>query len=110
MPAATPIDINTITRAGTPEATPAACDATNGNTVANSGAVWLELQNTGGSSATVDLSFANDVDGVEVTKTLTLAASAHGNYGPWPVSLYGSSLAFKASAVSVKVAAWQLGS
>jgi hypothetical protein len=107
--AATPVVLNTIVRAGTPAApTLAACDNVNGNTVPNSGAVWLELSNTGGSSGTVQVAFANGLDGQAETRTITLAAAAHDHFGPWPVALYGSVLKFTASAATVKVAAWQL--
>jgi hypothetical protein len=109
MPAVV-VPVHTITRAGTALATPAACDSVNGNVItANSGMVFLELQNTDTAGHTVDVSFVGVLDGqVLGGRTIELAASAHGFYGGWPVNTYGSTVNFKADNALVKAAAYQV--
>lgn len=106
--AATPVPVGTVTRAGLPRATPAACDNVNGNVIPNNGAITVRLQNTGGSSATVVFKLVNSPDGQAVTRTITLAAADDKDFGGFPTGLYGEELTFTASAATVKVAATQL--
>ncbi|WP_027947205.1 hypothetical protein [Amycolatopsis taiwanensis] len=107
--AATAITPATISRSGTAYQTLAACDATNGNTVPNSGQVFLELSNTDTASHTVTVAIPGVVDGVASPgKVISLSASAHGLYGPFPLAIYGPNLAFTADSNLVKVAAYQL--
>jgi hypothetical protein len=107
--AATAITAGTISRTGTAYQALAACDATNGNAVTNSGQVFLELSNTDTSAHTVTAAIPGMVDGVASPgRQISLAASAHGLYGPFPLAVYGPTLTFTADSNLVKVAAYQL--
>jgi hypothetical protein len=108
---ATAITVNTITRAGSAPVTEAAGDNTNGNSFPNNGATWLECTNGGGSAATVTVAYPAKVDGQTVpAKSYSLAASAKARIGPFPPAIYGNTVVVTASASSVTIAAYQLGS
>jgi hypothetical protein len=108
---ATPINVNTITRAGSAPVTEAAGDNTNGNSFPNNGATWLEVTNGGGSAATITVSYPNKVDGQTVpVKSFSLAAAAKSRIGPFPPAIYGNTVTVTPSAATVTVAAYQLGS
>lgn len=109
--AATPLTVRTITeQSGLVPAAETAADNTNGNTVTNSANTWLEMTNSGGSSATVTIAYVQQVDGQTVPpRTYTLAAAAKLRAGSFPVSLFGTTLVIQASAATVTLAAYQLG-
>lgn len=83
--------------------TPVACDATNGNSVANGGNLILELNNTGASPYTVTISANPTGDGQAVTPIVyTLAAAETRLVGGWPPNFYNNPLVFTANNVAVK--------
>jgi hypothetical protein len=109
--AATPIVVNTISRAGAAPVAEAAGDNTNGNSFPNNGATWIEATNGGGSAATLTVAYANKVDGQTVpAKSFPLAASAKTRIGPFPAALFGNTVVVTPSAASVTLVAYQLGS
>lgn len=79
-----------------PAASFQACDATEGNSFANTGRQVLVLQ-TGAASRTVQFFDANGA----VVQTVTLAESKTFAFGPFDVYNYGSTLTFKASNAAV---------
>jgi hypothetical protein len=108
---ATPINVNTITRAGAAPVTEAAGDNTNGNSFPNNGATWLECTNGGGSAASITVAYPNKVDGQTVpVKSYALAAAAKSRIGPFPPAIFGNTVTVTPSAATVTVAAYQLGS
>lgn len=109
--AATPIAINTITRAGLTPVSEVAGDPTNGNSVANNGSVWLEVSNSAGSSGTVTVAIPGQVDGQTVpAKSYTIpATTGKKRLGPYPPSVYGDPLIITPSATTITIAAYQLG-
>lgn len=110
MPA-TPITVNTITRAGAAPVAEAAGDNTNGNSFANNGATWIEATNGGGSAATITVAYPGKVDGQTVpAKSYSLAAAAKARIGPFPPAVYGNTVTVTPSAASVTLVAYQLGS
>ena len=110
MPA-TAVAINTIARAGIAPVTEAVGDNANGNSVANNGAVWLEVTNGGGSAATVTVAYPNTVDGAAIpARSYSLAAATKRRIGPFPPAIYGDPLIVTPSAATVTIAAYQLGS
>lgn len=101
--------IQTISEAGTTPAVEAAGDTT-GNTFANSGKMWFEVTNTIATAATVTLSFPFLVKGQQVpAKSFALPATigAKLRVGPLDPAVYGSTVTFTPSAVTVTVAVWQ---
>jgi hypothetical protein len=99
----TPFKSSRVT--GKPNATPVAgpegfvaCDATEGNTVANTGR-QIVLLKTGAAGRTVDFKDGNG----NVVTTVTLAEKKVFAFGPFDVYNYGSTLNFKASNVAVEV-------
>jgi hypothetical protein len=109
--AATPLTVHTITEANPlGPVTEVAADATNGNSLQNGPAVWLEMTNGGGSSATVQVAYVQTVDGQTVPpRTYTLAATATLRAGSFDEQLFGRTLSLTASAATVTLAAYQLG-
>lgn len=66
-----------------------ACDATNGNVVDVGWRVFLYLENTGGSSATVTIAVPGTQDGLTIgPRAITLAAGAKRLVGPLAPNLY----------------------
>jgi hypothetical protein len=109
--AATPLTVHTITEANPlGPVTETAADATNGNSVQNGPAMWLEMTNGGGSAATVEVAYAQPVDGQTVPpRTYSLGASAQLRAGSFNEQLFGRTLSITASAATVTLAAYQLG-
>lgn len=109
---ATPLSVNTIGRGGITPVTEAAGDNTNGNSVPNNGSTWLEVSNSAGSSGTVTVAYANQVDGQVVpARSYTIpATTGKKRIGPFPVALFGATLIVTPSAATITIAAYQLGS
>lgn len=108
MPA-TAIAIRSITEAGYTPVAEVAGDNTNGNSVSNNGRVWLEATNSGGSAATLTVTFPFPIHGQTIpVKSYALAAAAKLRVGPFDPAVYGSTLTFTPSAATVTVAAYQL--
>lgn len=107
---ATPIALNTITRAGIVSATALACDVANGNVLnGNTGTCWIELTNTDAAPRTVNFTIPGAFDGVSHSpKPATIPAGATWRFGPWPSPTYGTGLTFQADSALVKYAAYQL--
>lgn len=107
--AATPLAIQSISENGmTPDAEVAG-DNTNGNSFANSGQVWLECTNGGGSSATLTVAFPGKVHGQTVTpKSYSIAAAGKRRIGPFSPAAFGSVVTVTPSAATLTLAAYQL--
>lgn len=103
---ATPITLTTINRTGIAQPTGVASDNVNHNSIANDGTVFLLLNNTGGSTATVTVAISETVDGITVpARSYSVAAAAITWAGPFPTSVYGRSLDVLPSASTVHIAA-----
>ncbi len=109
MPA-TPIQVNTINRGGLTPVTEAAGDTANGMSIANSGAVWLEVSNTAGTAGTVTVAYPGLVDGQTVpAKSYSIpATTGKKRIGPFPVALFGNTVTITPSAATITVSAYQL--
>jgi hypothetical protein len=84
-------DLGIISRAGLTD-TLAAIDPT-GNTFSSTGYEWIEVENGGGTSTTVSVAYANQVDGQTVPpKTNAVAAGAREKFGPFPTNLFGETV------------------
>jgi hypothetical protein len=109
--AATSIALNTITRSpGIASAVALACDVPNGNVLnGNTGGCWIELTNTDAAPRTVNFTIPGASDSVaHPAKPTTIPAGATWRFGPWPTTVYGTSLTFQADSALVKYAAYQL--
>lgn len=108
--ARTEIPIRTITTAGYTPAAQTAGDVANGNVVKNnSGRVWLEATNTGGSTYTLTVVTPGQVGGNEIAdKIYSLTAAAVLRIGPFSQATYGNDIEFNVQNASVTVAAYQL--
>jgi hypothetical protein len=103
--------IGVISRAGLADSL-AAIDAT-GNSFANTGYEWVEIENGGGTSTTVSAAYANQVDGQTVPpKTNSIAAGAREKFGPFPINLFGDSVAltYSGNTTDVTIGVFRLGS
>ncbi|ACU39445.1 hypothetical protein [Actinosynnema mirum] len=103
--AATAVTLNRLDhRTAAVKATPVACDAVNGNKVANSGSLRLEFTSSAG--GTVTISFPNAVDGQAVTPlTYTFTGAQTRIAAGWPPNIYGPELQFTASVNTITVLA-----
>jgi len=101
---------NAIDRVGTVAySAPTQALDTVSNQVANNGAMWLELKNSGASTYTVTFTLNGTIDGVASPgKVVSLAAGADKIVGPFPTSEYGTTLNFVAQNVAVLGKAYQL--
>lgn len=88
-----PVDITTGTVA----------DITNGNTTPNSDHLHLIIQNTAGSSDTVNVTRTETVDGATVAaRAITVAANKTVMVGPFSAQVFGALLQYKAGLVTTK--------
>lgn len=84
-----------------------AADTTNGNSVANGGNTLLVVNNTAGSSATVDLVTPGTVDDLPVgDRQFTVPANTIQLVRVGPPSVYGTTVRINSSATTVKLAAY----
>jgi hypothetical protein len=80
----------TISRTGAVD-TLAAINAADGNTWANTGEEWVEIDNGGGTTTTASVPYANTLDGQTVPpKTCAIAAGVRKKWGPFPVNWFGA--------------------
>ena len=77
--------------------TPVACDATNGNSVANDGNTHLFFTATAADSVVISF------PGVSHTQTVAIASGHLGHAGPFSQDEYGTTLNFKAGLVTTLV-------
>lgn len=96
-----------VTRKGVTAVTPTALDAVNGNTLANSGAMYFDVSNTDTASHTVTISIQQQVDGIAPTNPpVTLAAGATKRFANFPTNIYGSALQINTDSALVKIASY----
>lgn len=107
---ATAVPLTTITRTGAARTTPPAADVTNGNSVANDGATWLEVDNADTATHPLTVHFGRSIDGQVVTpRTYTIPASAVAyKVGPFSAGDYGQVMSVTADSVQLKIAAYRL--
>jgi hypothetical protein len=88
--------------------TPTACDAVNGNRIANSGHLAIEMTSSAGGTVTV--AFPNKVDGQTVPPlSYTLTGAQTKVAGGWPVSLYGTEVIVTGSVSTITLVATDAG-
>ena len=106
------VPVTQITRSGVAPATEVNGDATNNHSVANDGATWIEVRNSGSTVArTLSAHFLNTVDGVTVdAKTWSIPTSSTRRIGPFPTRLYGTSLLIDVDNAELKLTAYKLAS
>jgi hypothetical protein len=84
-----------------------AFDPTNGNSFSNGGSLVLEMTSSAG--GTVEVEFANTVDGQAVAPlTYTFTGAQTRIAGGWPVSRYGSNVTVTASVDTITYIAYQV--
>jgi hypothetical protein len=108
--AATPITPYAINRLGggldLSTVTPTATDATNGNSIANSGNMFLDVHNTDTVSRALTFTIIGATDGNPVTPlAVPIAASKTQRLGPFPTGIYGGTLNFTTASALLTVAA-----
>lgn len=88
-----------------------AADVSNGNQCTNDGATMLALLNADGAAThTLTVTVASGADGLaSPTRSYTLPISSSTQLaGPFPVTFYGTVLAFTADSTQVKIAPYSL--
>lgn len=86
-----------------------ACDNTNGNSATNGGSLTLEFTSSAGGTVTVSFPASAAVDGqAPASLSYTFTGAQTKLVGGWPVSLYGSTVNFLASASTITVIAYQV--
>jgi len=108
--AATAITVTTIDRTAITPPAEVAMDVANGNVLnGNSGAQWIEVTNTGGSTYTITASQVNLQDGVASPgKQWSIPAAGKRRIGPFPVNVYGTSVALAPQNVALTCMGYQL--
>lgn len=110
MPTPVAIPVTEITRAGVVPPAATTGDVTNGHTFVNDGQSYITIDNSSGSTGTVTIAIAQLVDGqAPASKTYTVPLSSTGYHiGPFPPSIYGSTVALTVSAATLTLRAWHL--
>jgi len=104
--ARTAIAVAVATTKGVKVATPVGADTTNGNYLANSGIETFIAKNTGGSPYNVTIGFSQTVDGQGITSYVrSIPAGEEWEFGPFPVTMYGTQVAVDAANVAVTLRA-----
>lgn len=86
-----------------------AADPVGFDTVANGGRTLLVVNNTAGTSATVDIVTPGKVDGLDVEdRQFTIPATTVQLVPLGPTSVYGTNVTVKASAATVQLAAYAI--
>lgn len=102
------ITVNQITRAGTTLASETTGDASNNHQCANNGGVFVLAHNTGAGARTVTFVIQKTVDSVTPTPVAhSLAAGATKLFGPFPTSIYGTTLQINVEHAEMKLAAYK---
>lgn len=99
----TGVDLSTIT--------PTPLDVPNGNSIINTGNMWIEIKNTNAASTarTVTIALSGSYDGQSVTpKTQSIAAGKTWIKGPWPPGIYGGQLLINGDHLELTVMAFKL--
>jgi hypothetical protein len=111
MPTPVVLAVTSTSRAGVATSAGSAGDATNGHSVVNDGSMWVEVDNSAGTSGTVTFAIPALTDGQAVApKSVTIPLTSTGmRIGPFPVSIYGQSLIMTESASTLTVHAYHLG-
>lgn len=112
MPA-TPLPVNTISRAGAaPVGETTATNVLGYQLATNNGvSTWVEITNTAAAALTVTVPFVRALDGVTVpAKSYSIPASSGAKFriGPFPVELYGTNPTVLFSTITCSVAAYQI--
>lgn len=108
--AATPLTVQTSTETGTTLAAAVNGDNSNGNNWVNSGTQLLLLTNTAGSGATCTVAFGFQVRNQTIPPiTITVGANARVLAGPYPPSIYGTTVTITPSAATLKPEVIQAG-
>lgn len=103
------VPVTSITRAGVADTTPTTGDATNGHSVANTGDVWVEVENTGASSRTLTALIPGTVDGQAVaSKTWSLGAGVRRRIGPFPIKHYTTTLQLDVTHAELELSAYRV--
>jgi hypothetical protein len=104
------IPVTTITRAATAAPAEVVGDSVNDHSVANDGKMWLTIRNNGSTvTRTATALFAQGVDGeAPGGKPMPVPLSATRHFGPFPVSLYGSTLNVDADNAELRFLAYRL--
>lgn len=111
MTARTPLTLHTYDRfvgLDLSTVTPDVADVTNGNSVPNSGHMFLDIHNTnsGSTAHIVSFSLSGGVDGQPITpKPISIAATKTIRLGPWPSDIYGGLLKLNGAHVELTFAA-----
>jgi len=96
-----------VTRKGVTAVTPTALDAVNGNTLANSGAMYFDVTNTDASSHTLTINITGQLDGISPTNPpITIAAGVTKRFSNFPPSIYGSVMQLNTDSALVKIASY----
>jgi hypothetical protein len=96
---ATPLDLSTAIESSS--------DSTNGNSILNSGNLFLDLHNTDASPRTCAFTIVGGADGQPVTPlSVSVAATKTVRLGPFPTSLYGGTLNLLTSNNLLKILAF----
>lgn len=102
----TAIAVAVSTTKGVKVATPVGADVSNGNYLANSGIETVIAKNSGGSPYNLTIGFAQTVDGQGVTSYVkSIPAGEEWEFGPFPVTMYGTQVAIDAANVAVTLRA-----
>lgn len=103
------VPVTQITRDGIAPTAAVAGDPIENHSLPNDGTVWVEVANTGASSGTVSVHFANTVDGVTVDpKTWTVPAGESRRIGPFPTRYYGTTLLLDVTSADLGLTAYKV--
>lgn len=115
MTVPTPITVNRISRTGLDLSTvsPVAADVSNGNSVANSGRVFIAVHNTnaGSTAHIITATLTGGKDGQTITpKSISVAATKTEYLGPWPTDIYTGTLVVNGAHAELLISAFELPS
>lgn len=113
MTVPTPITIARISRTGLDlsTVTPVAADVANGNSVVNSGNMFIAVHNTnsGSTAHIVTATLTGGKDGQTITpKSISVAATKTEYLGPWPSDIYTGVLQIQGAHAELLISAFEL--
>lgn len=106
--------LGTVARSGLLD-TLSAIDAT-GNSFTNTGVEWVEVNNGGGTTTTVNVAYSTTLDGQAIpAKTVAIAAGARRKIGPFPTTWFNDgngkvNLTYTGNTTTVTIGLFKLGS
>lgn len=109
--AITPYAINRSTGLDMSTVSPTTADATNGNSILNTGNMFVDVHNTnsGSTSHIVTFKVTGAVDGNPTTpKSITVLATKTVRLGPWPTPAYGGSLVITGNSTELTFTAFTM--